>query len=174
MAFLFLIPLFSFSQTFSDSYVFVVGDMAIRKSQLPLSQDMLLAMNCANPEGILARAFKPLTDKKKKIVKEEFLPFFQLMVYSRSYNIKVPDRVLTLYKKSLAVNNCDQDKKIEKNFSFFQNFLALELFLRSRYVNLGEGRVQDVQYQAIEQSLKSLIDSMKEQIDYEVFAETSF
>lgn len=148
--------------------------MAIRKTQLELTQDMIRAMGCANPEGLLARTFKHLTNKQKTIPKEDFLPFFQLMVYSSSYKIKANDKVIALYKKSLSANECDRERKIEKSFSFFQKFLELELFLRSRYVSAGEGRVQDVQYQSIEQSLKSLIESIKEQIDYEVFAETSF
>lgn len=153
-----------YAQVWSDKYLFVIGDMAIRESQIEKTRDYLKTMNCVNPNGVLASAFKSLWQDQKK--PHSFIPFYQLMVYSNSYKIHAESKVKSLYKKAILEKNCDPKNKVDVNSSFFQKFLELEIFLRSRYLP-GQARGQDTKGLS-EGSLKSLLESLKDQIKTQV------
>src|SRR5690606_38442200 len=103
------------------------------------------------------------------IKSEEFIPFYQLKVYAESYKVSANNKITGLYKKSLTSGNCDPTNSIDVDDSYFQKFIGLEIFLRSRY--LTASGVQEGSRPSVKASLTSLLESLKDQIRVEVLTE---
>lgn len=168
MAFFFFTSFNLKALEWSDRYLFVVGDIAVRESQIKESQEYLQVMSCSNTEGILASSFKHL--QKGNPEPSSFIPLFQLMVYSSSYKIKASSKVISLYKKAIQEKKCDTDNSVNVSSELFQKFIELEIFLRSRYFpNAGRDEASSA-VQNSSSGIKSLLDSLKDQIRVEVLS----
>lgn len=169
-----------------DQFVYKVAGVVFTINDLTKYFESLNNLKCIYPETLLYRVFKKQFNQKKRVFFKNsghfssqqkqyfssFIKFGKILVYSRSHDVQVKDSIATFFYLSAKNSNCSmdpfgEDKKFTKNF---KEVVRLEIFMRSRFLPTEkQGKVSKADFEKAVLSSESLISSIDEQIDQEVY-----
>lgn len=186
---LFLVGLFcSFGYSkilVKDKFVFKVSGEVFSLNEIKQTFQQVRNLECIYPESLLIRVFhKEFQPEKKKffVFKEQFetesklyfeqiIPFFKLMVYSRSYEVKVNQAIEKYFALAAKQNKCDKSAIDQRKLSAaFREIVELEIFIRSRFLPAEkQGKADSGDLKKAVLAAQNLMASIQDQIEEEVY-----
>lgn len=172
---------------FKDVFVFRTGNNVFSLSDLQDYSNYLKDFSCFYPDTLagefyskLAKAppdfFKVETfgkqSKKRSYsnITEKFVAMMKLIRYASSQSVSVSSQLPKAFMVSAKRNNCSlRGFKEEDMKKQMKDIALLEIFLRSRFAPEEEASISGKKRKNVLSNIRSLEDSVKNQIDHELF-----
>ncbi|MEX0798445.1 MAG: hypothetical protein WEB87_07635 [Bacteriovoracaceae bacterium] len=174
---------------YSDLFVFRSGNSVYSLNKLRDYSRYLKDFKCFYPESLTAVSFEKLTDpprdyfeldtfKKRKGSEEfqkitrQFIGLIKMARYASSQSVSVSSNLPKAFKLSAKKNDCSL-RGFESEGSNLKDEMRslalLEIFLRSRFVSENNEALSEKQRLSVLKNIRSLEESVKKQIEHELF-----
>lgn len=192
--FILAVSLVSFANTqglkthISDKLVFKVAGEVFALSDLKKYHTQLINIKCFYPDSVLFEVFssKMINKFKKDLFNHRrhpfsgrqtvyfygILPFYKLMLYTRSYSVEVKESLKKYFYHIGKKNKCDLTTFLDSGNlrKEFEDLLKMEIFLRSRFLsNQKPSKIENEEFKKAVKSVQELVNSIEVQVDQEIY-----